>query len=222
MTYTSSPQLFTQATDFPWPDEFGFYATYTQIYSWLKSYSAHFKLNENIMLDTTVVGTTKEGDLWQVQIKNKKTSKCSTILCKNLIVCSGVNAKINDLSTTEKYKNFKGESVHSDKIRSVEEYKERVKDKNVVSIGGGENGSDLAYHLSLSAKSYTHCIPNGHWMQIRTFSTLAVPINEFAPVTRENSQGSFPWEYQKVPARNFIRPMWGSNVCTIVMCLWLY
>ena len=212
ITYTSSPKLFTEATDFPWKDEWGSHPKHTDVYEWLQSYAAHFNLVDKVLLKTTVEGTTKENGVWKVHITDRATNKSSVISCKNLVVATGVNGAVNDLSNTEKYKNFTGEKIHSDVIRNIPDFQKKMEGKNIVSIGGGENGSDLAYHFSKKTKSYHHCIPNGHWMQIRCAATLAVPIPDLYPVTDEKMRVGKPWEYQKIPFRNIIRPMWGSNV----------
>lgn len=222
-TYTSSPKLYTEATDYPWPEEFGLYPRYDQVHAWLQDYARHFGLAERYFLNTNVVKVEKVDGLWHTYVTNFSSNEEGSnsdssavtriIKSKYLIVSTGVNFKVNDMTHTTKFTGFMGTKIHANDIRYVSDFEEMVRDKVVVAMGGGEGASDLSYFGSLVAKSYTLCIPNGQWMQVRNYLTRMVPIHKIAPVTIEKliPKQVLPWEYQKCVMRSFIRPMWGSN-----------
>jgi dimethylaniline monooxygenase (N-oxide forming) len=43
-TITSTPKAFTEAADFPWPEEEGMYIKHDKVYKWLEDYTDHFDL----------------------------------------------------------------------------------------------------------------------------------------------------------------------------------
>ncbi|RYH09242.1 NAD(P)/FAD-dependent oxidoreductase [archaeon] len=219
-TYTSSPKLFTEAVDFPWPDEIGIYPRYDDVHTWLKSYVKHFNLSDRIMLHSEVKSVEKNDGMWVLNITRKdpakKRAENFVVKSKFLVVSTGVNMVLNDMSDDSRLTGFSGRIMHSNQIRKVSEYQDEVRGKRVVSIGGGENASDLTYFGSRVTKSFTLCIPNGQWMQIRNYLTRTVPIFKVAPVTREKLGHVLPWEYQKCVFRCWVRPMWGSNVGCLV------
>jgi cation diffusion facilitator CzcD-associated flavoprotein CzcO len=211
VTYTSSAKLFTEATDFPWADEIGLYPHKSDIHAYLDKYVSHFSLREKIWFNTLAEQVTKHEGLWRISSRKTQSNACITIVCKNIIVCTGVNSIPNNLAETDpKYQRFTGEIIPSHTIKIMSDFESKVSGKVVVAIGGGESASDITYYLSKHSKSFTLCIPNGHWMQIREYYTSVIPINELAPVLEDGS--CYPWEYQKTVFRNIIRPMWGSNV----------
>lgn len=212
ITLTSSPKLFTEATDFPWPEEVGLYANHKDIFDWLNAYVDHFKLREKFKLETNVKKVEKIDDKWVITATDLKTNTEIEIRSRYLIVSTGVNSEVNKISENDKrYESFTGTILHSNDIRSVLNEQKKFENKNVVSIGGGENAADMGYYFSQVTKSFHMCVPNGQWMQNRTNATKYKPIHELYPVTKEKIHPASPWEYQKCAFRNFIRPLWGSN-----------
>lgn len=214
-TFTSSPKLYTEASDFPWPEKYGIYPRYDEVHQWLRDYATHFGLMPRIWLNSTVEAVTKVDGLWHTKITRlSPDGEARTVLIKSkyLTVSTGVNLQVNDMSHTDKFKGFTGEHIHSNDIRYMSKYQDRLRDKTVVCMGGGENASDLSYFGSLVTKSYTLCVPNGQWMQVRNYLTRNIPIHKVQPITLEKLGGwVLPWEYQKCVFRSWIRPVWGSN-----------
>eukprot|EP01031_Cornospumella_fuschlensis_P041702 gene41702-50897_t len=100
-TYTSSPKLFTEAVDFPWPEEIGIYPRYDDVHKWLKSYVQHFQLTDRIMLHSEVTSVQKVDGLWEVSVTRrdpaKKRAEKLLVRSKFLVVSTGVNMALNDM-----------------------------------------------------------------------------------------------------------------------------
>nr|AQU14204.1 flavin-dependent halogenase [Hormoscilla spongeliae SP4] len=122
-----------------------------------KKYAEHFGVQEHIRFDSKVVAVVEQGgEGWQVQLASGET-----LLTKRVALAIGNNA-------IPKYPEWKElltevEYSHSQQYHNAD----RFAGKNVLAVGGGESGSDVALELSRVASK---C-----WVSIRNSAGWVVP-----------------------------------------------
>jgi dimethylaniline monooxygenase (N-oxide forming) / hypotaurine monooxygenase len=155
-TETTSSRCITEISDFPMPADYPHFPSHSQIKAYLESYCKQFSLTEHIRFNCRVTRLWKVGDLWQMT-----TSDGTHLSAKNVIVCSGVNQHINDVSGDDRFRSYAGTLMHS---AAVKEITAEYSGKTIVVWGGGESASDIAYEASRVTSSVYWCIPNGQWL----------------------------------------------------------
>nr|AQU14200.1 FAD-binding domain protein [Hormoscilla spongeliae GUM034]AQU14208.1 FAD-binding domain protein [Hormoscilla spongeliae SP4] len=103
-----------------------------------KRYAEHFGVLERIRFNSKVVAVVEQGrEGWQIQLESG-----DILLSKRLALATGNNAIPN-------YPEWKDLLTHVEDFHS-QEYRNAdiVLDKNVLAVGGGESGSDIALELS--------------------------------------------------------------------------
>lgn len=130
---------------------------------YLQGFTNHFSLQPHIRLGTKVafVQQTNNGEQWIVGIQQTGDSKSEVRVetFDAIAVCSGMHQQPNISSWCQQYENTSNRKrkrnnikiVHSSQVISGSDYK----DKNVVLIGLGESGSDLALLIAPHAASLT-------------------------------------------------------------------
>ena len=159
-THTTSSRCITEISDFPMPATYPNFLSHGEIFDYLKSYCAHFHLDDHIRLKQHVTSVKKDGDTWRVTCSNG-TEYRST----NLIVSSGVHQHPNDVSDDPRFRQYTGILRHS---ASVKEISPDYVGKTVIVWGGGESASDIAFEASKVAGRVYMCIPNGQWFVPKT------------------------------------------------------
>lgn len=140
-TYTTSPKAFTEATDFPWPEDVGIYPKYSDVYAWLCSYAKHFGIVDKISLNSVVQCIEKVDGYWITKVLKKSSPESDAaedliIKSKYLIVCTGSNQIANDSTHMKKFEGFTGNFIHSNDVRIISKFQDMVRDKKVVCMGG--------------------------------------------------------------------------------------
>ena len=69
-TRTTSSRCLTEISDFPMPNDYPDFPSHKEILAYLRSYRAHFRLDEHIKVDHAVVSVKKVDDVWRVCCKN--------------------------------------------------------------------------------------------------------------------------------------------------------
>ena len=122
-----------------------------------KSYAKHFDIEDKIRLNSQVVAVTPQNDKgWQVQLASG-----DILLSKRVALAIGNNSipsypQWKDLLTEVEFS-------HSKEYRNADNFVE----KNVLVVGGGESGSDIALEISRVAKN---C-----WVSLRNSTGWVVP-----------------------------------------------
>ena len=155
-TNTTSSRCITEISDFPMPDDYPDFPSYSQIHAYLESYCARFSLTEHIHLNRRVTRIAKAGDLWRIT-----TSDGGELSARNVIVSSGVHQYPKDVSKDHRFNGYIGSLMHS---AAVKEITTEFAGKKIVVWGGGESASDVAHEASKVASRVYLCIPNGQWM----------------------------------------------------------
>lgn len=154
-TQTTSSRCITEISDFPMPATYPDFPSHSEILSYLKSYCAHFHLDDYIRLGHHVTKVTKDGGIWHVTCANGTKYRS-----KNVIVSSGVHQHPDDVSGDPRFRQYTGTILHS---ASVKEISPDYAGKTVIVWGGGESASDIAFEVSKVARCVYMCIPNGEW-----------------------------------------------------------
>ena len=154
--HTISSKSFTGFSEFPMPEEYTEYISHTKMLAYLKSYADKFDLRKYIKFNTAVKSI-KQSDKDGFELETENGDKH---IYQYISVASGRVNKANypDIDTSH----FSGQILHT------ADYKEPsvFKHKNVLVIGAGNSGCDIACeaistanHVSLSLRRGYHFIP---------------------------------------------------------------
>jgi len=130
-------------------------------------YAHHFGVLDRIRFDTKVISVAPQSEGWQVQLASG-----DTLLTKRVALAIGNNAIPNypewkDLLTDVEYS-------HSKEYRNADKFA----GKNVVLVGGGESGSDVALGVSrVASKSWVSLRNSTGWVAPRHRGEYAADIS---------------------------------------------
>ncbi len=144
-----------QYSDFPMPDEFPDYGHHTDVLRYFENYVDHFDIRKSITFNTEVRDVSPtESNTWNVTLSSGKTICYSAVLIAN---GHHWNPRLPDFPGQ-----FNGEQIHSHFYKSPEKYE----NKNVLVVGIGNSGCDIAIDLCrlaknvyLSTRRSAHVIP---------------------------------------------------------------
>jgi len=135
--------------------------------NYLESYKKHFNLDKYIQYNSNVINCKQdENENWMIRYINNGIEK--DILCKKLIICSGLNQtpKFPDIIN-----NYTGEILHTEKVykdMTTADWKNKFTSKRVLLLGGGESAFDVGHIISqytndfyLASKNYIEWFPQG-------------------------------------------------------------
>jgi|GEM_PF-32907 len=140
----NTPRGLYQYTDFPMPDDYPDFPSHQQVHAYLERYVEHFGFRERIQLNTQVTRAERIGDKgWRVTLDSGEVRHYDA-----LVVANGHH---NEPNFPDYYyrDTFDGESIHSQHYR----YREDYRDKDVLVVGVGNSGSQVAVDISHAAKS---------------------------------------------------------------------
>lgn len=131
--------------------------TKNEVLNYWKEYAKHYGVEEKIHFNSKVVAVTPlENELWQVQVASGKT-----YVTKRVALAIGNNSIPNYPEWKDSLTEV--EFSHSQKYRNGDPFI----GKNVLVVGGGESGSDVALEISRVAKN---C-----WVSLRNSTGFVVP-----------------------------------------------
>jgi len=133
---------FMAFSDFMPEGEARTYWTATEYRAYLKRYIDHFDIAKYIQYSTEVVEVTDKNGI-EVEVKVVQNGMETTVTFDHVIVCSGVN-RDPFIPNIKGLQEFKGEVVHSSTYINAD----RFAGKNVICIGLGESGADIAHEIS--------------------------------------------------------------------------
>ncbi|KAH8063904.1 N,N-dimethylaniline monooxygenase [Aureococcus anophagefferens] len=129
------------------------YWTHEEYLKYLQDYCKNYELDQHIRFSTTVDKVELQaGDKWLVEATSKDGTKHSG-LYDGVCVASG-NFQTAKVPNFPGIGDFKGELVHASQYKRPDQFK----DKNVVVIGLGESGADLAREVASVAKNAYACV----------------------------------------------------------------
>lgn len=142
--YWSTSRFMSGFSDFPMNKNIPVWFTIQQYVNYLNSYKKHFDLEKFIQYKSFVTKCMQnENQDWTIMYNTNQQ-----IICKKLIVCSGLNQipKYPDI-----IKNFTGEIIHTKQIytdMNQEDWKQKFSNKKILLLGGGESAFDIGHLLT--------------------------------------------------------------------------
>jgi flavin-binding monooxygenase-like protein len=151
-THTISSRRVTEYPEYPMPAEYPDYPSQNQVLAYLRDYTRHFALADNISFNTKVLMARPRPDqLWDVTLATGETRTY-----KGLVVSNG-----HDWSRRypEYPGEFAGEYIHS------KDYKrpEQLAGRRVLVIGAGNSASDIASEAARVGLSSDVSMRRGYW-----------------------------------------------------------
>ncbi|KAM2675600.1 hypothetical protein EV1_002345 [Malus domestica] len=126
----------------PFPPNYPRYLSKNEFVQYLEAYVSHFKITpryDRVVETASYVGEKK----WCVRVHNTLSDVQETYLAKFLVVASGENSE-GYIPQVEGLNSFKGEFVHSSEYENGKKYD----GKNVLVVGSGNSGMEIAYDLT--------------------------------------------------------------------------
>lgn len=155
---TNTSKQMMALSDYPFPETLPDFPNRAEVLQYLNNYVDHFRLREHIQLNTSVEQITpEEENKWKVTVR----SADGTQRVENfdaVMVCSGLYRH----PTVPQYagaETFQGQVLHSASYKGPEGYE----DKDVVVIGVGSSGVDIAVELSKVAHHLELSTQKGAW-----------------------------------------------------------
>lgn len=186
-----SSKKVTQFTHFPMPDHYPDFPSAKQLWEYLKAFTDHFQLRENIELKRKVTDVRPiENNLWQVTFANEETR-----IYKGVILCNGHH-------WCKHFPEFQGE--FTGKIIHSKDYKhpEQLKGQRVLVIGGGNSGCDIAAEAARVGDKSVLSLRDSVWFIPKTF--LGKPVVDLI-------RGWMPEWFQRLLAYAIIRLTFGKH-----------
>ncbi|NXI03795.1 FMO5 monooxygenase, partial [Pachycephala philippinensis] len=151
-------------SDFPIPEDFPNYMHNSKIMEYFRMYAQHFDLLRHIRFRTSVCRVSKRPDFassGQWEVVTESEGKQETAIFDAVLVCSGHHTDAHlPLSSFPGLEKFKGWYLHSRDYKSPQLFL----GKQVVVVGIGNSGTDIAVELSHAAKQVFLSTKRGSWV----------------------------------------------------------
>lgn len=185
-------------SDFAMPKKWPVYPHHSQVLEYLEAYATQFGLTERISFGHEVLAVQPVDGEWEVTTKDLSSGTESTQRYTAVIVASGHHWDPNVPDSADP---FEGETMHAQTYRTPE----RFIGKDVVIVGVGNTGADIASELSWHAKSVTLSMRSG--VHVLPRYIFGRPLDSFS--TRLSSQ--LPLAVQRVVYRLLLQVARGSQ-----------
>ena len=150
-THLISSKRMTEYVDYPMPDDYPPYPSHRQVLQYLRGYAKHFDLYSNYQFNCSVESITQERDRWLVQIHGESLPR----LYAGVIIANGHHWKPKQPTFPGE---FSGKLIHSHEYKTPDVFS----GKNVLVIGAGNSGCDIAVEAAIHAKSATISMRRGY------------------------------------------------------------
>ncbi|XP_074762938.1 flavin-containing monooxygenase 5-like isoform X2 [Athene noctua] len=151
-------------SDFPIPEDFPNYMHNSKIMEYFRMYAQHFDLLRHIRFGTSVCCVSKRPDFaatGQWEVVTESEGKQEAAIFDAVLVCSGHHTDAHlPLNTFPGLENFEGWYLHSRDYKSPQHFS----GKQVVVVGTGNSGVDIAVELSHTAKQVFLSTKRGTWV----------------------------------------------------------
>uniref|UniRef100_H2YD45 Flavin-containing monooxygenase n=1 Tax=Ciona savignyi TaxID=51511 RepID=H2YD45_CIOSA len=186
-TYINTSKEMMAFSDFPPPKEAANYFHNSKVMQYYRDYADKFNLLKHIKYKREVLSCKKMNDFestgnWFVTTKNLLTDKTSVDVFNGVIVAVGHHAvphfPVSQFPGADK---FKGKILHSQDYRDFRGFE----NKNVVVLGVGNSGGDIAVELSWHSKQVYLSTRRGTWVFNR-LGPYGMP-RDFLVITRHRA-----------------------------------
>ncbi|XP_060630323.2 dimethylaniline monooxygenase [N-oxide-forming] 2-like [Anolis sagrei] len=164
---TNTSKEMTCFSDFPFPEDYPNYLHNSVLLKYLKAYAEHFQLLDHIQFKTTVYSIRKHPDFastgqWVVYTETNRQQ--ASAVFDAVMVCSGSYSEPKlPLDAFPGIEKFKGRYIHSWEYRDQREFERQ----NVLVIGVGNTGADIASEVCRTAAKVFLSIRSGAWVLSR-------------------------------------------------------
>ncbi|XP_019474109.1 dimethylaniline monooxygenase [N-oxide-forming] 5-like [Meleagris gallopavo] len=154
-------------SDFPIPDDFPNYMHHSKIMEYFRMYARRFDLLRHIRFRTSVRRVAKHPDFattgrWEVETESEGKQESATF--DAVLVCTGHHTDAHlPLHAFPGLDKFEGWYLHSRDYKSPQSFAE----KQVIVVGTGNSGIDIAVELSHTAKQVFLSTKRGTWVMHR-------------------------------------------------------
>ncbi|XP_032521593.2 senecionine N-oxygenase-like [Danaus plexippus] len=147
----NSPRQTMEYDGYPFPDDTPSFVSGVCFYNYIKSFVKQFDLMKNIQLRSYVKSVKRLEDTWELTYTRTDTNENDTVYCDFVVVAIGQYNKphVGKFSGLDE---FEGTVIHSHDYKCPETYK----NSNVLVVGGGPSGLDIAIQLQKVAKKIVH------------------------------------------------------------------
>ncbi|KFW02318.1 Dimethylaniline monooxygenase [N-oxide-forming] 5, partial [Fulmarus glacialis] len=151
-------------SDFPIPEDFPNYMHNSKVMEYYYMYARHFDLLRHVRFRTSVCRVAKRPDFattGQWEVVTESQGKQEAAIFDAVLVCTGHHTEAHlPLSTFPGLEKFEGWYLHSRDYKSSQPFS----GKQVVVVGTGNSGVDIAVELSHSAKQVFLSTRRGTWV----------------------------------------------------------
>jgi len=140
-THLISSKRLTEYTDYPMPDNYPEFPSHVHVLEYLRGYARQFGLYEQIQFNTGVKQIEPHDSGWRVDLANGEER-----LYRGVVIANGHNWNPR---LPEYPGKFTGQVLHSSEYKTPDE----LRGKNVLVVGGGNSGCDLAVEAAIHAKN---------------------------------------------------------------------
>ncbi|GAB3507883.1 flavin-containing monooxygenase [Emticicia fontis] len=141
---------YSELPHFPFPKDYPTFVPKNEYIAYLDQYVKHFNIKP--IFNQEVVSIKKSDNHWIVKTKDK------TYKTKNILVATGYN-RVSKIPSLKGQETFGGEILHSEKYKNGKRYQ----NKNVLVVGYGNSGAEIALDLYESGA--------------KTFVSIRNPVN---------------------------------------------
>ncbi|NWI11503.1 FMO3 monooxygenase, partial [Crypturellus soui] len=167
--FTNSCKEMMCYPDFPFPDDHPNYMHNTKLQEYIWKFAEHFDLLRHIRFKTLVTKIKKRPDFsvsGQWDVITEKEGKKETEVFDAVMICSGHHVYPNfPADSFPGIQKFKGCYFHSREYKAPEKFR----GKNVLVIGLGNSGCDIAVELSTVASQVYLSSRSGSWVMSRVW-----------------------------------------------------
>ncbi|XP_034265835.1 dimethylaniline monooxygenase [N-oxide-forming] 2-like isoform X2 [Pantherophis guttatus] len=163
LTTNSSKELMS-FSDFPFPEEYSNYVHHSKMMEYFRMYAKQFDLIKYIHFKAQVCHLRKHTDFpitGQWEIVTEMNQRQESAVFDAVLLCTGLHAQpyfpLNSFLGVEK---FKGEIIHSSAYKNPEKYQ----DQQILIIGMGNSGIEIAIDLSHITKQVFLSTRTGAWV----------------------------------------------------------
>lgn len=184
--------------DLDMPKQWPTYLHHTQVLEYLERYTARFSLRPHITFGHKILSAVPKDGSWNVTVRDVGNGEETMKSYSAVVVASGHHW---DPNIPDRLDGFEGETIHANEYRTPE----RFIGKDVIVVGAGNSGADIASELSWHANSVTLSTRSGAYILPRYI--FGRPLDSFS--TRLSSQ--FPLGVQRFLYRTMLYLARGSQ-----------
>jgi hypothetical protein len=149
----------TEIPDFPMPDDWPDYPSAAQMLEYLSAYAKHFGLSEHIWYGSEISQIeTVDGSRFEVVVKPAAGNAARRLRYGAVIIATG-HHWVPNLPAYPGQDQYRGTVLHSSQLKDAS----RLRGKNVLVVGGGNSGVDIACEAAVNAAGCVHSVRRDTW-----------------------------------------------------------